>query len=152
MRSTIVAVGRIGAGPARDLFELYAARLTPKLALIEVEDRRKLDEPERRRREAALLLTAVPKGALLVALDQHGAALTSEAFARQLGQWRDAGTQDLAFLIGGAAGHGEAVLEQAAATLSLGPMTWPHLLVRGMLAEQLYRGFALLAGHPYHRG
>jgi 23S rRNA (pseudouridine1915-N3)-methyltransferase len=152
LRCTVVAVGKAGSGPARDLFEQYARRLTPPLALVEVEERRKLTEAERSAREAELLLAAAPRRAVLVALDEHGILLDSEGFAERLRHWRDGGTQDLAFLIGGAAGHGAAVLERAEVKLSLGPMTWPHLLVRGMLAEQLYRGFSLLGGHPYHRG
>jgi 23S rRNA (pseudouridine1915-N3)-methyltransferase len=151
MRCTIVAVGRAGPGPAQALFELYAKRLTPPLALIEVEERRKLPEAQLRDREAAMLLDAVPKRATIVALDEHGLVLGSRQFAERLRAWRDAGTGDLALLIGGAAGHGGAVLDRADFTLSLGAMTWPHLLVRGMLAEQLYRGFAVLSGHPYHR-
>jgi 23S rRNA (pseudouridine1915-N3)-methyltransferase len=151
LRCTVVAVGRIGAGPARDLFEFYAKRLTPPLGLVEVEDKRKLPDAVLRDREADLLLAALPRRAVAVALDGGGTAEGSEAFADRLGKWRDGGTADLAFLIGGAAGHGAAILERADFVLSLGPMTWPHLLVRGMLAEQLYRGFTLLAGHPYHR-
>ena len=148
----MIAVGRAGPGPSRDLFELYARRLTPPLALVEVEERRKLPDAQRREREAALLLAAVPKRAVAVALDEHGKTPNSRDFAKMIGAWRDAGAADLAFLIGGADGHGAAVLERADATLSLGPMTWPHMLVRPMLAEQLYRAMATLAGHPYHRG
>ena len=151
MRSWVIAVGRATPGPAQDLFDLYAKRLAPPLGLIEVEERRKLPEATLRLREAELLLAVLPRKAVAVALDEHGTMLDSAGFARQLGLWRDAGTADLAFVIGGAAGHGAAVLARAQFTLSLGPMTWPHLLVRGMLAEQLYRGFALLSGHPYHR-
>jgi len=151
MRCTLLAVGRGGSGATQDLFELYARRLTPPLALIEVEERRKLPEAALRDREAELLLAAMPRGALLVALDERGAESTSEEFAIRLGRWRDEGVHDLAFAIGGAAGHGPALRSKADLLLSLGRMTWPHMLVRGMLAEQLYRGFSILAGHPYHR-
>jgi 23S rRNA (pseudouridine1915-N3)-methyltransferase len=151
MRLTLIAVGRIGPGPPRDLFDEYARRLRPKLALVEVEERRKLPPPELAAREADRLLAAVPKGAVAVALDERGRALPSAAFAALLGGWRDAG-RDVAFLVGGAGGLDPRVRARAELVLSLGPMTWPHLLVRGLLAEQLFRAQAILAGHPYHRG
>jgi 23S rRNA (pseudouridine1915-N3)-methyltransferase len=151
MRCHIIAVGRAKPGPTRDLFLLYAARLTPPLTLVEVEERRKLPDQQLKEREAALVLAALPRDAKLVLLDERGQVLSSQGLAEQLRLWRDAGVADLAFAIGGAAGHGAAALARADFTLSLGNMTWPHLLVRGMLAEQLYRGFSILAGHPYHR-
>ena len=116
-----------------------------------MEEKRKLAPPELKTREATLLLNAVPKGAAIVALDRRGTALSSEAFAQRLATWRDAGA-DLAFLIGGAEGLAESVLERAQLVLSFGAMTWPHLLARAMLLEQIYRAQQILAGHPYHRG
>lgn len=151
MRLHIVAVGRAKAGPHQALARFYAERLAFPLSLREVEEKRPLPPPELKEREAALLLAAVPAGATLVALDERGRALGSEEFARRLGRWRDEGVADLAFLIGGADGLAEAVRQKAQLVLSLGPMTWPHLLVRGMLLEQLYRAQQILAGHPYHR-
>jgi len=151
MRCHLIAVGRSKAGPERQILELYAKRLSPSLTLLEVEEKRPLPEAQLKEREAELLLAALPKGALLVLLDEHGKTLSSQGFAEKLGHWRDHGVADLAFAIGGAAGHGSAARARADFTLSLGPMTWPHMLVRGMLAEQLYRGFSILAGHPYHR-
>ena len=102
-------------------------------------------------REGELLLGAVPAKAVLVALDRRGKVLDSEGFARRLARWRDDSVSDVAFLIGGADGHGEPLLKKAALVLSFGAMTWPHLLARAMLAEQIYRAQQLLAGHPYHR-
>jgi 23S rRNA (pseudouridine1915-N3)-methyltransferase len=102
-------------------------------------------------REAGLILAALPPAAALVALDSRGAAWSSREFAEHLAVWRDRGAPELAFAIGGAEGLGSAVSNRAMATLSLGAMTWPHLLVRGMLLEQLYRAQQILAGHPYHR-
>jgi 23S rRNA (pseudouridine1915-N3)-methyltransferase len=102
-------------------------------------------------REAALILAAVPAGARLVALDERGVRWGSREFADRLAAWRDGGAAGLAFAIGGAEGLGNAVVERADAVLSLGAMTWPHLLARGMLLEQLYRAQQILAGHPYHR-
>ncbi len=102
-------------------------------------------------REAELILKALPPGVPLIALDQRGSSWSSRDFADRLARWRDRGIAELAFAIGGAEGLGAAALERAQETLSLGPMTWPHLLVRGMLLEQLYRAQQILAGHPYHR-
>lgn len=151
MRCRVIAVGRARPGPAQALFELYGGRLAPPLALTEVEEKRRLPPAQLREREAELLLAALPRGAVAVALDEHGTAETSEAFAARLGAWRDAGVAELAFLVGGADGHGAAVLARADWRMALGPLTWPHMLVRALIAEQLYRGFSILAGHPYHR-
>jgi 23S rRNA (pseudouridine1915-N3)-methyltransferase len=155
VRITLVAVGRAKAGPGRDLFDLYAKRLVRgslgPLTLKEVEAKGAWPPAELRRREAELLLAAVPAGAPLVALDERGQALTSADFAGRLGRWRDAGTAELVFLIGGADGLDPRVRDQAEAVLSLGPATWPHLLVRALLAEQLFRAASILGGHPYHR-
>jgi len=119
--------------------------------LREVEERRRLPAAELMIREGELLRTACPQGATLVALDRRGKVIDSTAFATRLGKWRDDGVGDLAFLIGGADGHTEALLKDCALTLSFGAMTWPHLLARAMLAEQIYRAQQILAGHPYHR-
>ncbi len=158
MRMTLIAVGRAKPGPVRDLYDHYAERLghgpLGGLTLREVEERRPLSPEELKRREAELLLAALgalPRGARLIALDERGQTLTSSDFAALLGRWRDDGVQDLAFAIGGAGGLDASLRQAAALTLSLGPMTWPHLLTRALLAEQLYRAQSILAGHPYHR-
>lgn len=123
----------------------------PPPAIIEVEEKRRLPPAELKAREAELILAALPRGARLVALDERGTAWGSVELANRLRDWRDAGAGSVAFAIGGADGLGSAVTERADAVLSLGKMTWPHLLVRGMLLEQLYRAQQILAGHPYHR-
>lgn len=130
---------------------LYNGRLSPPATIIEIEVKRRLPAAEMKQREAELILAALPAGARLVALDGRGAGWTSAQLAARLAAWRDGGTAALAFAIGGADGLGTAVIERADTVLSLGPMTWPHLLVRGMLLEQLYRAQQILAGHPYHR-
>ncbi|MEX1205789.1 MAG: 23S rRNA (pseudouridine(1915)-N(3))-methyltransferase RlmH, partial [Dongiaceae bacterium] len=136
-----------------ELFEDYRRRIAWPVALSEVEERRKLPPERLRAREAELLLAALPKAKDLcvVALDERGRTFDSAGFAARLAAWRDEGVSDIAFLIGGAEGHGEAVRARADLVLSLGAMTWPHLLVRGLLAEQLYRAQQILSGHPYHR-
>ena len=151
MKITIACIGRAGRGPERDLYEHYAGRIRWPLTLRELEEKKKLPPAELVRREGELLLGAVPDRAVLVALDRRGKVLDSEGFARRLERWRDDSVSDVAFLIGGADGHGEAVLGKAGLVLSFGAMTWPHLLARAMLAEQIYRAQQLLAGHPYHR-
>jgi 23S rRNA (pseudouridine1915-N3)-methyltransferase len=149
MRFLVVAVGRARAGPERALWEAYSERLTTPIRLIEVESKR--PGPGLQDREAELLLKAVPDDATLVALDERGKSPASEAFARTLAQWRDGGVSTVAFVIGGADGLADDVRKRARLLLSLGAMTWPHLLVRGLLAEQLYRAERIWAGHPYHR-
>jgi 23S rRNA (pseudouridine1915-N3)-methyltransferase len=151
MRILIAAVGRARQGPERALYDHYAARITFPLTLREVEEKRPLPRPRLKRREGELLWAAVPDGARVVALDERGKVLASTAFASRLGAWRDDGVGDIAFLIGGADGLDEAVRKQAGMVLSLGPMTWPHLMVRAMLAEQIYRAQCILSNHPYHR-
>lgn len=152
MRLLLAAVGRSRTGPERGLYDHYAQRLSWPLTLREVEEKRPLPAAERMAREADLLLATVPPGAAVVALDERGRDLGSADFARRLGEWRDAGRADIAFLIGGADGHGEAVRNRADLLLCFGRMTWPHMLVRGLLAEQLFRAQCILSGHPYHRG
>jgi Uncharacterized conserved protein len=150
LRLTLACIGRAGRGPERDLYEHYAGRIRWPLTLRELEEKKKLPPAELIRREGELLLGAVPDKAVLVALDRRGSALDSQGFARRLGRWRDEGS-DVAFLIGGADGHGEPLLKRCSLVTSFGAMTWPHLLARAMLAEQIYRAQQLLAGHPYHR-
>ena len=101
--------------------------------------------------EADLLMRAVPVGAVTVCLDERGRLLSSPDFAAQLGLWRDGGRQDVAFVIGGADGIDPALRARANMAISFGQMVWPHMLVRVMLAEQLYRAATILAGGPYHR-
>ena len=151
MRIVIAAVGRGGSDPGQVVYDHYAHRITLPLALKEVAVKRQMSGPTLQRAEAELLLRAVPEGAVLVALDESGRLLSSPDFARRIGDWRDQGVRDLAFAIGGADGLDASVLAAAKLVLSLGPMVWPHFLVRGMLAEQLYRAQTILAGHPYHR-
>jgi 23S rRNA (pseudouridine1915-N3)-methyltransferase len=154
MRINIIAVGRWKAGPERELYDEYVRRLNASVTLKEVEEHRKVPPAQLMAREGELLLAALPKsspGLFVVALDQRGKGLSSEELANQLRQWRERGIDELAFLIGGAEGLSAAVRQRAGFVLSFGAMTWPHLLVRTMLVEQLYRAQSIQAGHPYHR-
>ncbi|MCL6285878.1 23S rRNA (pseudouridine(1915)-N(3))-methyltransferase RlmH [Ruegeria sp. 2012CJ41-6] len=155
MRISICAVGRLRAGPEKDLIDDYLARfdrtgralgLGPA-KIIEVEDKKNAGMGA----EAALLRKAIPKGALICTLDERGRTLTSPEYAQRLGDWRDAGRQDVALIIGGADGIDPSLRAEADFSLSFGKMVWPHMLVRVMLAEQLYRAATILSGGPYHR-
>lgn len=138
------------AAPEAALFAQYNARLRPPLTLVELPEGRGTSPAEIRRREGEAILAGLPAGALLVALDLGGAAPDSEGLAALTARWAEAG-RALAYAIGGAEGLDPAVLARAEHSLSLGRLTWPHALVRGLLAEQLYRAQAIRAGHPYHR-
>ena len=154
MRVHLIAVGRLRAGPERDLVDDYLQRfdrtgrplgLGPVVE-HEVEDKKNLGMGA----EAELLARALPVGAVLMTLDERGKVMTSPEFAGMLGRWRDAG-REVAFVIGGADGIDQGLRARADASVSFGAMVWPHMLVRVMLAEQLYRAATILAGGPYHR-
>ena len=155
MRLHLVAVGRLRSGPERALVDDYVSRfdrtgrplgLGP-LTETEVEDRKGGGMAA----EAALIARALPAGALVCTLDERGETVDSPGFAAMLARWRDAGRQDAAFVIGGADGIDPGLRARADASVSFGRMVWPHMLVRVMLAEQLYRAATILAGGPYHR-
>ena len=155
MRVHVCAVGRLRTGPERALIDDYTTRfdrtgravgLGP-LTISEIEARKGGGMAA----EAALLTRAVPKGAVMVALDERGQVMGSPEFADRLAGWRDSGRGEVAFLIGGADGLAPDLRTRTDATLSFGRMVWPHMLVRVMLTEQLYRAAAILAGSPYHR-
>lgn len=151
----LCAVGRLRSGPERDLIADYVQRfdrtgrplgLGP-FSEHEVEDKKNAGMGA----EAELLARAVPAGAVLVTLDERGKLISSPEFAAQLARWRDGGRQDVAFVIGGADGIDPALRAKADFSISFGAMVWPHMLVRVMLAEQLYRAANILSGGPYHR-
>jgi 23S rRNA (pseudouridine1915-N3)-methyltransferase len=145
----LIAIGRLRDGPEAALFDRYNTRLRPKLMVMELPEGRG-SPSELKRREAAALLAAIPRNTYVVAMDIGGQALDSPGLAAKLDMWLVSGRPPC-FLIGGAEGLDAAVLERADFVLSFGAMTWPHFLVRAMLAEQLYRARAISAGHPYHR-
>ena len=154
MRILLLAVGKSKPGPARALFDDYAQRLHPPVELIEVEEKRKLGAGELKRREAELLRTALARRSskpVVVALDEHGQAMGTADFAARLSRWRGSGVSELAFLIGGADGLDQELMRSCDLRLALGPMTWPHMLVRALISEQIYRAQQIAAGHPYHR-
>ncbi len=152
MRVSVIAAGRFGTGhrEERRLFERYAGRLPFPLDLREIEVRKRLPPDKLTSEESTRLLDAVPAGAAVVALDERGRTLATRDLAARLAAWRDDG-RAIAFLVGGADGLDPSVRERADLVLSLGAATWPHLLVRALIAEQVYRAHCILTGHPYHR-
>lgn len=159
MRLTISAIGRMKAGPERDLAARYLDRLAKSggplgldyAGLVEQPESRAGTVAERKRDEAARLTANLPEKTALVVLDETGKILSSEAFAGEIGRFRDEGLRDLALLIGGPDGIEPELRDRARLVLSLGRMTWPHQIARILLAEQLYRATTILSGHPYHR-
>lgn len=152
MHITIAAIGKLKASSAeQELIAHYLKRLPWTVEFKEYEVRKSLPDAQLKEQEAALLLQAIPPGAKVIALDEHGKQYGSEAFASTLKRLQEDGARQFILLIGGAAGHGKAVLDRADITLSLGQMTWPHMMVRVLLAEQLYRAYTIQTGHPYHK-
>jgi 23S rRNA (pseudouridine1915-N3)-methyltransferase len=133
----VIARGKIGRSPEADLVERYLKRIAWPTKLTELSER------------APALPSA--SGTVTVLLDEKGQALSSTELARKLEQWRDRGTREVRFVIGAADGHSDDERSSADLLISFGPATWPHLLVRAMLAEQLFRATSILANHPYHR-
>jgi 23S rRNA (pseudouridine1915-N3)-methyltransferase len=138
MKLHIVARGKLGRSPEAELLTRYARRITWPFQHTELP-------------ETGGTLPALASPARTVLLDERGQSLTSEGFAALLGRWRDDGVREARFMIGAADGHGDVARAEADLLLNFGAMTWPHLLVRALLAEQLWRATSILAGHPYHR-
>jgi 23S rRNA (pseudouridine1915-N3)-methyltransferase len=159
MRISLFAVGRLKSGPERQLAERYIDRFAkagPAIGLelgkiTEINESRAAHAETRKREEAVHLEKLLADGAVLILLDERGKALDSPGFADLIGGLRDDGKRDLIVAIGGPDGLDPALRSLAAHMLSFGKMTWPHQMVRVMLAEQLYRAVTILSGHPYHR-
>ena len=158
MRLALVAIGRLKDGPERELCERYRDRAValgrtiglsgPDIA--ELSEGRGRRPDERKREEADAILAKVQPG-LVIALDERGRSLGSEAFAERLAAARDGGTAHATFIIGGADGLSETLRERAELTLAFGALTLPHQIVRALVLEQIYRAMTIISGHPYHR-
>jgi 23S rRNA (pseudouridine1915-N3)-methyltransferase len=159
MRLIVAAIGRLKAGPERELAERYRDRVAKAgravglrdIEIVEIRESRAQDTAKRVLEESIALANLIPERAMVVALDAKGENLDSSSFTVGLRGGRDAGRPAAIFCIGGADGLGEEVKQRADLTLAFGTATWPHQLVRIMLLEQLYRAVTILAGHPYHR-
>jgi 23S rRNA (pseudouridine1915-N3)-methyltransferase len=159
MRLSIAAVGRMKAGPEQELAARYLDRLRKAggplgldfAGVSEIAESRASSAAERKRDEGARLLALLPEGARLLVLDETGRTPSSDEFATLLARHRDDGARDLALAIGGPDGHGDEMRTQASGLIAFGRLTFPHQIVRILLAEQLYRATTILSGHPYHR-
>jgi len=159
MKIAVHAVGRMKAGPEKELVERYFDRFAKSglaiglefAGVVETPESRAQGVAERKREEAQKLQAQLGSGAALILLDERGKNISSEDFAGRLAALRDGGQRNLVIAIGGPDGHDASLRENAALTLSFGALTWPHQIVRIMLAEQLYRAATILSGHPYHR-
>ena len=153
MRLQILAVGRLKDGPERDLTDDYIRRASAMARGLGFKGPHEAEIASGGGMEAegARLIARLPEGARIIRLDEGGENLTSEVFASRLSRWRDDGERDACFLIGGAEGYAADVRTLAPQTLAFGVQTWPHRLVRAMLAEQIYRAMTILAGTPYHK-
>lgn len=159
MRVVVVAVGRLKDGPERELVFRYTERVGQMgrgvaigpLEVRELAESRARRPEDRKREEAQAIMAALDPGAPLAALDEGGRNLTSAAFAERMGRWRDDGASVLHIVIGGADGLAPELRQRAELVIAFGALTWPHGIVRLLLAEQIYRSATILAGHPYHR-
>lgn len=160
MLISLAAIGRLKTGPERELVQRYLERAQAGgkalglsgFEVSEYAESRNRSDTERQREEAQNLLKSRPNASLLVALDEKGKSLKSEAFADWIARERDRGTPAIHFVLGGADGLAPRVRNDADLVLSFSLLTWPHQLARILLAEQLYRATTILSGHPYHRG
>ncbi len=151
MRILITAVGRLKPGPVHDLIQEYIKRITSPITIKEVDIKDTLPTIVRQNQESQELLKVIPEAAILIALDEHGKNISSADLASLIEDYQQRGTQTLAFVIGGADGHHPSLLSKAHHTISFGAATWPHMLVRAMLVEQLYRAQQIQKKHPYHK-
>jgi 23S rRNA (pseudouridine1915-N3)-methyltransferase len=159
LKLTIAAIGRMKSGPMADLVDIYAKRIRQAgkaagitaLNIVDFPESRKPTAPARAGEEAELLMNATPSGSVLIALDERGKPLSTAEFSRIIKNELQSGNQDLVFAIGGPDGHAAKFRTNAKYTVSFGHMTWPHMLVRVLLAEQIYRVVTILVNHPYHR-
>ncbi len=152
MKIIFSCIGKIKKSPQQDLFEVYQKRLNSKISVHEFDTKPTLNKSQRKLHEATLLLSPFKDNSrYIIALDERGKEMSSQDFAKCLDQVHLESYKTLGIIIGGADGLASSVLNHANLSLSLGRMTWPHMTVRALMAEQLYRAYAILAGHPYHR-
>lgn len=151
MRFLLLAVGRDRRGPTAELVATYDRRCPWRIEFVDIPPRTQGDRTRRLQEEAAKIGQALPVGAAIAVLDERGDNLSSQELARKIDHFQIDGRNTLAFIIGGADGLDPSLLERADLRIAFGRATWPHRLVRAMLAEQIYRASTILSGHPYHR-
>ena len=151
MRVNILAIGKNRQGVFKDLYEFYATRIQWEIQLVELEVQKTPDWKKQRLNETKKLLSHVPKDSPIVVLDESGKLVTSRALSGWINNQVDNAAKDVSFLFGGAHGLDLSAISYPSLMISLGRVTWPHLMIRGMIAEQLYRAQQILKNHPYHR-
>lgn len=151
MNIIIAAMGRMKASPEKELLDKFLRQTPWDITIRELDVKKGLSGDTLKDAEATLLHEATKEARIRIAMDERGKAMNSADFATKLGNWRDNGQTPIAFLIGGQDGLAKSIRQQADLVLNLGEMTWPHMLARAMLSEQLYRAHTILSGHPYHR-
>ena len=152
MRLSLLAVGQMRGADEAALYDIYAKRIAQsgrQIGLDGLHAREVKDQSGANERLATLMTER--RNALIVTLDETGKTLSSRQLAGQIGDWRDGGESELLFVLGAADGLSDTIRQSGAMSLSLGAMTWPHMLARVLLVEQLYRSISILSGHPYHR-
>lgn len=152
MRINIAAIGKFKNSSEKDIFHSYIKRIPWQVVLKESETKKHSTTDQMKEAEAALLLASIPKASKIIALDERGKDISSSELAGLIESWQNEGTGSVAFIIGGADGLSQTIRNKADFILSFGKLTWPHMLVRAMLAEQIYRIYSIISGHPYHRG
>ncbi len=153
MKISIISIGKFENSPHKQVFETYIKRLKWKVELkeLDLKNSQNFSVPKIKEGEGALILKALKPSSKLIVLDEDGKQFSSVAFAKMISDFAVAGDSDLSFVIGGSDGLSEEVLQKSNLKISFGKMTFPHLMVRAILAEQLYRAQSIIAGHPYHR-
>lgn len=151
MKINLIVIGQLKEGPEHDLIQKYSKRLHWKINIKQLVSKRSLRGSELKSAEADLIRTSLASGAPLIALDERGQNLTSEQLAKEIQKFQLRGCSELNICIGGAGGLDQSIRDQAERLISFGALTWPHMLVRVMVLEQLYRAQQILAGHPYHK-
>ena len=153
MRINLIVVGQLKSGPYFELYTEYKKRIRWPIILREVIARNmpNADSSAMIKREGKLLADLIPNNSIVAVLDERGLAISSEDFAEKISEWSVSGVNDIVFIVGGANGLDSALYKRANLTLSFGRMTWPHMLARVMLVEQIYRSQQIISGHPYHK-
>lgn len=151
MKIHILAIGRCTNTPEAEIVKRYIERTPWDITIKELEERRPIKGEERKKSEAGMLLAAIPKKSFIIILDERGKSQTSNELAKTITNAKDNGFENVCFIIGGADGLSADILAKAQLKISFGKMVWPHMMVRAMLTEQIYRSWAIINRHPYHK-
>lgn len=151
MNINIFSIGKFKNNPQKEVFNIYIERIPWNVSLRELEIKSGGEAEVLKQKESELLLNSAISCDKIILLDEYGKNLSSMEFADLIKNYRDSGQNNLAFIIGGASGVSDILRKKASQIISLGKMTFPHMMVRSILAEQLYRAYSIIHNHPYHR-